>query len=117
MKFFKLSALALASTLALAGCGDDNNNSSSGNGTNTPDVPVKPPVDNSLSEIEQAKEMIRTAKLFVSDNKAVTDAYEDVSDILTEKQDTRLGYTEPPRLYRRVIYLSQAAMPDRIKLS
>ena len=93
MKFFKLSALALASTLALAGCGDDNNNTSSGNGTNTPDVPVKPPVDNSLSEIEQAKEMIRTAKLFVSDNKAVTDAYEDVSDILTEKQDTRLGYT------------------------
>ena len=93
MKFFKLSALALASTLALAGCGDDNNNSSSSNGTNTPDVPVKPPVDNSLSEIEQAKEMIRTAKLFVSDNKAVTDAYEDVSDILTEKQDTRLGYT------------------------
>lgn len=93
MKFFKLSALALASTLALAGCGDDNNNNSSGNSTNTPDVPVKPPVDNSLSEIEQAKEMIRTAKLFVSDNKAVTDAYEDVSDILTEKQDTRLGYT------------------------
>ncbi|WP_314885115.1 hypothetical protein [Psychrobacter immobilis] len=93
MKFFKLSALALASTLALAGCGDDNNNSSSGNGANTPDVPVKPPVDNSLSEIEQAKEMIRTAKLFVSDNKAVTDAYEDVSDILTEKQDTQLGYT------------------------
>lgn len=93
MKFFKLSALALASTLALAGCGDDNNNNSSGNGTNTPDVPVKPPIDNSLSEIEQAKEMIRTAKLFVSDNKAVTDAYEDVSDILTEKQDTRLGYT------------------------
>ena len=25
--------------------------------------------------------------------------------------------TEPPRLYRRLIYLSQAAMPDRIKLS
>ena len=24
---------------------------------------------------------------------------------------------EPPRLYRRVFYLSQAAMPDRIKLS
>ncbi|WP_227685990.1 hypothetical protein [Psychrobacter aquimaris] len=24
---------------------------------------------------------------------------------------------EPPRLYRRLIYLSQAAMPDRIKLS
>ena len=27
------------------------------------------------------------------------------------------GTTEPPRLYRRVIYLSQAAMPDRVKLS
>ncbi|MGM8937600.1 hypothetical protein ACS8E2_02805 [Psychrobacter glaciei] len=94
MKLFKLTALALASTLALAGCGDDNdNNTSSGNGNNTPEVPIKPPVDNSLSELEQAKEMIRTAKLFVSDNKAVTDAYEDVSDILTEKQDTRLGYT------------------------
>ncbi|WP_201538277.1 hypothetical protein [Psychrobacter immobilis] len=92
MKFFKLTALALASTLALVGCGDDNN-SSGGNGTNTPNVPVKPPVDNSLSEIEQAKEMIRTAKLFVSDNKAVKDAYEGVSDILTEKQNTRLGYT------------------------
>lgn len=25
--------------------------------------------------------------------------------------------SEPPRLYRRLIYLSQAAMPDRIKLS
>jgi hypothetical protein len=25
--------------------------------------------------------------------------------------------TEPPRLYRRLIYFSQAAMPDRIKLS
>ena len=25
--------------------------------------------------------------------------------------------TEPPRLYRRVFYLSQAAMPDRVKLS
>ena len=25
--------------------------------------------------------------------------------------------SEPPRLYRRVFYLSQAAMPDRVKLS
>lgn len=89
MKVFKLTALALASTLALAGCGSDSDN----NGSNTPTVPTKPPVDNNVSEIEQAKEMIRTAKLFVSDNKAVTDAYEDVSDILTDKQNTRLGYT------------------------
>ena len=48
MKFFKLSALALASTLALVGCGDDNNNSSSGNGTNTPDVPVMTPAVKSV---------------------------------------------------------------------
>ena len=27
------------------------------------------------------------------------------------------GHNEPPRLYRRVFYLSQAAMPDRVKLS
>ena len=31
------------------------------------------------------------------------------------KDNSKQG--EPPRLYRRVIYLSQAAMPDRIKLS
>ena len=30
---------------------------------------------------------------------------------------TGLTGNEPPRLYRRVIYLSQAAMPDRVKLS
>ncbi|MEZ7502921.1 hypothetical protein QO189_10605 [Psychrobacter sp. Arc29] len=92
MKFFKLSTLALASVLALAGCGDDSNDSV-GNGGNTPDVPVKPPVDNSLSELDQAKEMIRTAKLFVSDNQAVTEAYEGASDILTDNQSTRLNYT------------------------
>ncbi|WP_413501512.1 hypothetical protein [Psychrobacter maritimus] len=33
------------------------------------------------------------------------------------EQTIRQGKTEPPRLYRRVIYLSQAAMPDRVKLS
>lgn len=94
MKFFKLTALALASTLALVGCNDDDT-STPGNGTNTPApvVPVKPPVDNSLSEIDQAKEMIRTAKLFVSDSKSVIDAYEGASDIITEKQSTRLAYT------------------------
>ena len=32
-------------------------------------------------------------------------------------QDYINQFNEPPRLYRRVIYLSQAAMPDRIKLS
>ena len=36
-------------------------------------------------------------------------------DILAKGSAKRLS--EPPRLYRRVIYLSQAAMPDRVKLS
>lgn len=88
MKIFKLSALALASTLVLAGCGSDNDNTVS---TPKPGVPVPPPVDNSLSEIDQAKEMIRTAKLFVSDNYAVKTAYENVGDILTDKQQNRFS--------------------------
>ena len=87
MKLFKLSALALASTLALAGCGSDND--TIGNGT--PSTPTPPPVDNSLSELEQAKEMIRTAKLFVSDNYAVKTAYENVGEILTDKQQNRFS--------------------------
>lgn len=95
MKFFKLTALALASTLALTGCGSDGNSSNSTTvpGTNAPTVPPKPPVDNSLSELEQAKSLINTAKQFILDNKAVTDAYEGASDILTEKQQQRINDT------------------------
>lgn len=38
--------------------------------------------------------------------------------IVTAKHiETSSSKSEPPRLYRRVFYLSQAAMPDRIKLS
>ena len=33
------------------------------------------------------------------------------------RKDEYTDNIEPPRLYRRVIYLSQAAMPDRTKLS
>ena len=44
-------------------------------------------------------------------------------DKLTTKQTQKwakklaIAQSEPPRLYRRLIYLSQAAMPDRVKLS
>lgn len=97
MKFFKLSALALASTLALTGCGSDggssNNTTSPSTNAPTPTVPPKPPVDNSLSELEQAKSLINTAKQFILDNKAITDAYEGASDILTEKQQQRINIT------------------------
>ena len=36
---------------------------------------------------------------------------------VSRETDIKKPFTEPPRLYRRVIYLSQAAMPDRVKLS
>jgi len=94
MKFFKLTALALASTLALAGCGNDSdNNSGSNNGSGTPSVPNKSPVDNKIPELDQAKDIINTAKQFVLDNQAITDAYKGASDILTEKQVDRIDVT------------------------
>ena len=56
--------------------------------------------------IESLNSVIRTAvnkrKVFPSDQAAFKVVY---------------LATEPPRLYRRVFYLSQAAMPDRVKLS
>ncbi|MGE6573186.1 tyrosine-type recombinase/integrase [Psychrobacter namhaensis] len=51
---------------------------------------------------------------------------EELQKLSLEKRDISLpevairhgiNIVEPPRLYRRVIYLSQAAMPDRVKLS
>ena len=97
MKIFKLTALALASTLLLAGCGSDSNSSTSstGNGSdnNGSTIPPKPPINNNLSELEQAKSLINTAKQFILDNKAIKDAYEGASDILTEKQEQRINYT------------------------
>lgn len=91
MKIFKLTALALASTLLLAGCGSDNDSTtSSNNGSGIPAVPEKPPVNNSLSELDQAKSIIETAKQFVLDNQAITEAYKGASDILTEKQVNRI---------------------------
>ena len=45
------------------------------------------------------------------------DIYElDLYSMLEYKQNI-IKKNEPPRLYRRVNYLSQAAMPDRVKLS
>ena len=41
-----------------------------------------------------------------------TGKWQKLMKIVTANYDS-----EPPRLYRRVIYLSQAAMPDRVKLS
>ncbi len=99
MKIFKLTALALASTLALVGCGGGSDSDSSTN-TNTtiPNgngsaIPPKPPVDNKLSELDQAKSLINTAKQFILDNKAIKEAYEGASKILTEKQEQRIDVT------------------------
>ncbi|MEN2752315.1 hypothetical protein AAIR29_11815 [Psychrobacter sp. FBL11] len=94
MKFFKLTALAFASTLALAGCGSDSDNTSTtASNNNGSAVPSKPPVNNTLSELEQAKSIINTAKQFILDNKAIEDAYEDASEILTEQQQARVNLT------------------------
>lgn len=95
MKIFKLTALALASTLLLAGCGSDsdNNGSNSNDGSNIPGVPPKPPVNNNITELNQAKDIIKTAQQFVADNAAVTDAYKGASDILTESQQQRINAT------------------------
>ncbi|WP_230659199.1 hypothetical protein [Psychrobacter sp. I-STPA10] len=86
MKVMKLTALALATSLVLTGCGDnddtDANDGSSQSGQ----------TETNLSEQEQAKEIIRTAKLFVSDNKAIKEAYEGASEILTNKQQKRFTY-------------------------
>lgn len=121
MKFFKLTALALASTLALVGCNDDNSTFNDGNNTPAPVVPVKPPVDDSLPEIDQAKEMIRTAKLFVNDSKSVIDAYEGASDVISGKQSARLAYTfgiaEDLRLYMEKNNLSTLNAADIVALS
>jgi len=42
-----------------------------------------------------------------------------IKEVRDFKKKHKLGIaiSEPPRLYRRLIYFSQAAMPDRIKLS
>lgn len=96
MTFFKLTALALATTLALTGCGSDNDNSVNNNNNNNGNgsvVPPKPPVDNTVSDLEQAKSLINTAKQFILDNQAITDAYENASDILTTKQEQRINAT------------------------
>ena len=37
--------------------------------------------------------------------------------LFNDEENGCLCFTEPPRLYRRLIYLSQAAMPDKFKLS
>ncbi|WP_352337196.1 hypothetical protein [Psychrobacter sp. 16-MNA-CIBAN-0192] len=94
MKIFQLTALALASTLLLAGCGSDNDsNIGSNNNSGSPSVPPKPPVNNNVTELNQAKDIIKTAQQFVLDNKAITDAYKGASDILTERQQQRINAT------------------------
>lgn len=89
MKKFKFTSLALATTLAfsssigLVGCGSDNDND------NTASI--------QSSETQQAKDIINTARTFISDSKVVEAAYTNVSDIFTEQQSSRLSYvTEIP---------------------
>ena len=78
-----LSIMLMASGLTACG-GSDSSSSSTGNATN-------PPVNTSLSEIEQAKEIVRTAKLFLTDADSVQKTYESASDLMTDKQQDRLS--------------------------
>lgn len=88
MKAFKLSALALASAMALAGCGGDSDGGNTGS-----NVPTQPPVDNNLSETQQAQSLINTAKQFIIDSNAIASAYENAGDILTSEQSDRVSTT------------------------
>ena len=78
-----LSIMLMASGLTACG-GSDSSSSSTGNATN-------PPVNTNLSEIEQAKEIVRTAKLFLTDADSVQKTYESASDLMTDKQQDRLS--------------------------
>lgn len=80
-----LSIILVTSGLTACG-GSDSSFSSTGTGTaNTP------PVNTNLSDIEQAKEIIRTAKLFVTDANSVQKTYDNASALLTDKQQGRFG--------------------------
>lgn len=90
MKLKKLSIATLSIMLMTGGltaCGGNDSSSSNHNTGNA----TNPPVDTSLSEIEQAKEIIRTAKLFVTDADSVQKTYENASDLMTDKQQDRLS--------------------------
>lgn len=90
MKLKQLTIATLSTMLMLSGltaCGGSDNK------TSTPSVgtATNPPVNNSLSELDQAKELIRTAKLFVTDADSVKKTYENASDLLTDQQQSRFG--------------------------
>ena len=90
MKLKKLSIATLSIMLMTGGltaCGGNDSSSSNHNTGNA----TNPPVDTSLSELEQAKEIIRTAKLFVTDADSVQKTYENASDLMTDKQQDRLS--------------------------
>lgn len=90
MKMFKMSALAFASAMVLAGCGGDSDGGNTGSNNN---VPTQPPIDNSIAEAEQAKSLINTAKQFILDSDAIASAYENAGDILTSEQSDRVSTT------------------------
>lgn len=87
-----LSIALMSSVLALTACGGDSDSGFSGV---TGQAPIgnatNPPVDVNLSNLEQAKEMVRTAKLFVNDADAVADVYRDTTLFIGENDANRLN--------------------------
>lgn len=86
MKNLSLNKLAIACTLALGltACGGSSSDNSSSNSKPTP-TPVPVPTN----DLDNAKALINTAKTFITDSKAVSDAYENASDILNGTQGER----------------------------
>ncbi|WP_394262049.1 hypothetical protein [Moraxella boevrei] len=100
MKNLSLNKLAIACTFALGltacgGSGDGSNSNNSGVTQPSPPVqpttPVTPTTPNtSASDLAKAKDLINTAKTFVTDSKAVSNVYENASDILNHTQGQRV---------------------------
>lgn len=104
MKALTLNKLAIACTLVLGltACGGSDGGSSTNNQTNqnntgnqtTPNNPANPTTpanpNTSANDLAKAKDLINTAKTFVTDSKTVSDAYENASGILNDKQSQRI---------------------------
>ncbi len=95
MRAFNLKKLTLVSSIAVASavlvaCGGGSGSDQPHNNTDGGGHKVQTPATN-LSGLEQAKELVRTAKLFISDMDAVQNVYKDTNNILLDKQQERIS--------------------------
>ena len=86
-------------------------------------------LESNTEDISSASlDVLRKSEAPISDSSLITKSLiKDLDIILSglksplasvqERITSTKDKSEPPRLYRRLIYLSQAAMPDRVRLS